>query len=100
MLLNWLMPFYYSSLAVKKQQKYTSVHEAVKAGDVEQLASMIKRGASIDEVDLVHEFTPLHCAAHSGSLEVKYDVGVQTQQCFCELMFSFFRRGWTQSRWL
>nr|XP_038033467.1 ankyrin repeat domain-containing protein 42-like isoform X3 [Anas platyrhynchos] len=55
--------------AVKKQQKYTSVHEAVKAGDVEQLASMIKRGASIDEVDLVHEFTPLHCAAHSGSLE-------------------------------
>uniref|UniRef100_A0A8B9R2H7 Ankyrin repeat domain-containing protein 42 n=1 Tax=Anas platyrhynchos TaxID=8839 RepID=A0A8B9R2H7_ANAPL len=73
---------------------YTSVHEAVKAGDVEQLASMIKRGASIDEVDLVHEFTPLHCAAHSGSLE----------QCFCELMFSFFRRaditqvtvrGWT-----
>uniref|UniRef100_A0A8B9SIL5 Ankyrin repeat domain-containing protein 42 n=1 Tax=Anas platyrhynchos TaxID=8839 RepID=A0A8B9SIL5_ANAPL len=80
--------------SVKKQQKYTSVHEAVKAGDVEQLASMIKRGASIDEVDLVHEFTPLHCAAHSGSLE----------QCFCELMFSFFRRaditqvtvrGWT-----
>ncbi|XP_040400262.1 ankyrin repeat domain-containing protein 42 isoform X6 [Cygnus olor] len=69
MLLNWLMPFYYSSLAVKKQQNYTSVHEAVKAGDVEQLASMIKSGAGINEVDLVHKFTPLHCAAHSGSLE-------------------------------
>ena len=38
---------------------------------MEQLALMIKRGASIDEVDLVHKFTPLHCAAHSGSLEVK-----------------------------
>ncbi|XP_026696900.1 ankyrin repeat domain-containing protein 42 isoform X1 [Athene cunicularia] len=55
--------------AVKTKQKYTSVHEAVKAGDVEQLASMIKSGAGINEVDLVHKFTPLHCAAHSGSLE-------------------------------
>ncbi|KAM4788624.1 ankyrin repeat domain-containing protein 42 isoform 1-T1 [Cyanocitta cristata] len=54
---------------VKKKQNYTSVHEAVKAGDVEQLASMIKRGASINEVDVVHQFTPLQCAAHSGSLE-------------------------------
>ncbi|KAM6385060.1 ankyrin repeat domain-containing protein 42 [Alca torda] len=63
------MPFYYSSVAVKKKQNYTSVHEAVKAGDVEQLASMIKSGAGINEVDLVHKFTPLHCAAHSGSLE-------------------------------
>ncbi|NXI68713.1 ANR42 protein, partial [Anseranas semipalmata] len=53
----------------KKKQNYTSVHEAVKAGDVEQLASMIKSGAGINEVDLVHKFTPLHCAAHSGSLE-------------------------------
>ncbi|KFP29484.1 Ankyrin repeat domain-containing protein 42, partial [Colius striatus] len=53
----------------KKKQKYTSVHEAVKAGDVEQLASMIKSGAQINEVDLVHKFTPLHCAAHAGSLE-------------------------------
>ncbi|XP_038033234.2 ankyrin repeat domain-containing protein 42 isoform X2 [Anas platyrhynchos] len=65
--------------AVKKQQKYTSVHEAVKAGDVEQLASMIKRGASIDEVDLVHEFTPLHCAAHSGSLEALISNGANLE---------------------
>ncbi|XP_054689396.1 ankyrin repeat domain-containing protein 42 isoform X3 [Grus americana] len=55
--------------AVKKRQNYTSVHEAVKAGDVEELAAMIKSGAGINEVDLVHKFTPLHCAAHSGSLE-------------------------------
>ncbi|XP_062495170.1 ankyrin repeat domain-containing protein 42 isoform X5 [Pezoporus occidentalis] len=62
------MPFYYSSVDAKKTN-YSSVHEAVKAGDVEQLASMIRSGAGINEVDLVHEFTPLHCAAHSGSLE-------------------------------
>ncbi|XP_074936224.1 ankyrin repeat domain-containing protein 42 isoform X3 [Phalacrocorax aristotelis] len=55
--------------AVKKKQNDMSVHEAVKAGDVEQLASMIRSGARINEVDLVHKFTPLHCAAHSGSLE-------------------------------
>ncbi|XP_032907716.1 ankyrin repeat domain-containing protein 42 isoform X3 [Catharus ustulatus] len=54
---------------VKKKPNYTSVHEAVKAGDVEQLASMIKSGTSINEVDVVHKFTPLQCAAHSGSLE-------------------------------
>uniref|UniRef100_A0A8B9ISC5 Ankyrin repeat domain 42 n=1 Tax=Amazona collaria TaxID=241587 RepID=A0A8B9ISC5_9PSIT len=56
------------SMAVKKPN-YSSVHEAVKAGDVEQLASMIRSGAGINEVDLVHKFTLLHCAAHSGSLE-------------------------------
>ncbi|XP_032534763.1 ankyrin repeat domain-containing protein 42 isoform X2 [Chiroxiphia lanceolata] len=54
---------------VEKKQNYASVHEAVKAGDVEQLALMIKSGAGVNEVDVVHKFTPLHCAAHSGSLE-------------------------------
>lgn len=67
---SWLMLLLFS-LDVRKKQTYTNVHEAVKAGDVEQLALMVKRGASIDEVDSVHKFTPLHCAAHSGSLEVK-----------------------------
>ncbi|NXN13430.1 ANR42 protein, partial [Indicator maculatus] len=52
-----------------KKKNYASVHEAVRAGEVEQLAAMIKSGADINEVDLVHNFTPLHCAAHSGSLE-------------------------------
>uniref|UniRef100_A0A8C5TM46 Ankyrin repeat domain 42 n=1 Tax=Malurus cyaneus samueli TaxID=2593467 RepID=A0A8C5TM46_9PASS len=59
----------WSTETAPKKQNYTSVHEAVKAGDVEQLASMIKSGASINEVDEVHRFTPLQCAAHSGSLE-------------------------------
>ncbi|NWX14856.1 ANR42 protein, partial [Aegotheles bennettii] len=53
----------------KEKQNYTGVHEAVRAGDVEQLVSMIESGGDINEVDLVHKFTPLHCAAHSGSLE-------------------------------
>ncbi|NXH16250.1 ANR42 protein, partial [Bucco capensis] len=53
----------------QKKQNYANVHEAVKAGDVEQLESMIKNGTGINEVDLVHKFTPLHCAVHSGSLE-------------------------------
>ncbi|MEE6520054.1 hypothetical protein FKM82_017851 [Ascaphus truei] len=30
---------------------------------------MVKSGASVNEVDLLHKFTPLHWAAHSGSLE-------------------------------
>lgn len=91
------MPSSYSSLAVKKKQNCTSVHEAVKAGDVEQLASMIKSGTGINEVDLVHKFTPLHCAAHCGSLEVKHYVSVHTQQGFYKLMVSFFVKGRTQT---
>ncbi|XP_019384089.1 PREDICTED: ankyrin repeat domain-containing protein 42 [Crocodylus porosus] len=63
------MAFFNFSIAVKKKQNYASIHEAVKTGDVEQLASMVKSGTNINEVDLVHKFTPLHCAAHSGSLE-------------------------------
>ncbi|XP_037232671.1 ankyrin repeat domain-containing protein 42 isoform X3 [Falco rusticolus] len=72
--------------AVKKKQNYTSVHEAVKAGDVEHLASMIKNGADINEVDLVHKFTPLQCAAHSGSLEALLINGVNAEaqdDCGC-----------------
>ncbi|NXI46934.1 ANR42 protein, partial [Galbula dea] len=53
----------------KGKHSYTSVHEAVRAGDVGELAAIIKSGAAINQVDSVHKFTPLHCAAHSGSLE-------------------------------
>ncbi|XP_053312078.1 ankyrin repeat domain-containing protein 42 [Spea bombifrons] len=53
----------------KKKRSYSSIHEAVKAGDVEQLAIFVKSGTNINEVDPVHKFTPLHWAAHSGSLE-------------------------------
>ncbi|XP_075448701.1 ankyrin repeat domain-containing protein 42 isoform X3 [Ascaphus truei] len=54
---------------VQKKISYSGIPDAVKAGDVEQLAMMVKSGASVNEVDLLHKFTPLHWAAHSGSLE-------------------------------
>nr|XP_006823618.1 PREDICTED: ankyrin repeat domain-containing protein 42-like [Saccoglossus kowalevskii] len=47
----------------------TSVHDAVRNGDVLELESMVKRGASINEVDAKDKFTPLHWSCHSGSLE-------------------------------
>ena len=39
-----------------------SVHDAVRNGDVLELESMIKRGASINEVDAREKFTP--CTGH------------------------------------
>ena len=50
---------------------FGSIHDAVRAGDVKQLSEIVQRGASINEVDVIHKFTPLHWAAHSGSLEVR-----------------------------
>ncbi|XP_069495965.1 ankyrin repeat domain-containing protein 42 isoform X2 [Ambystoma mexicanum] len=55
--------------AGKKLKSYNSIHEAVRAGDVEQLAAIVKSGANVNEIDPIHKFTPLHWAAHSGSLE-------------------------------
>lgn len=68
-----LMTFCSSSVAPKKKAvKYKSIHEAVKAGNVKQLSEMVRSGTSINEVDPVYKFTPLHAAAHSGSLEVRH----------------------------
>ena len=50
---------------------FGSIHDAVRAGDVTQLSEIVRRGASINEVDTLHKFTPLHWAAHSGSVEVR-----------------------------
>ncbi|XP_072034713.1 ankyrin repeat domain-containing protein 42-like [Amphiura filiformis] len=50
-------------------QRLLSVHDAVRSGDVLELESMIKRGASINEVDARDKFTPLHWACHCGALE-------------------------------
>ncbi|XP_049636005.1 ankyrin repeat domain-containing protein 42 [Suncus etruscus] len=46
-----------------------SIYDAVRVGDVKQLSEIVERGANINEVDVLHKFTPLHWAAHSGSLE-------------------------------
>lgn len=64
-----------SPTALKKKVKHTSIHEAVKAGDVEQLEEMVKSGSSMNEMDPVFRFTPLHWAAHLGSLEVRQRLG-------------------------
>ncbi|XP_071511559.1 ankyrin repeat domain-containing protein 42-like, partial [Diadema antillarum] len=50
-------------------QRLLSVHDAVRNGDVLELEAMVKRGASMNEVDSRDKFTPLHWAAHSGALE-------------------------------
>ena len=50
----------------------SSIHEAVRFGDVLELQAMVQRGAGINEVDAKFKFTPLHWAAHHGTLEVRY----------------------------
>ncbi|XP_005633484.1 ankyrin repeat domain-containing protein 42 isoform X2 [Canis lupus familiaris] len=56
-------------LGARKKVHFGSIHDAVRAGDVKQLSDIIERGVSINEVDILHKFSPLHWAAHSGSLE-------------------------------
>lgn len=53
----------------RKKVHFGSIHDAVRVGDVKQLADLVERGANLNEVDVLHQFTPLHWAAHSGSLE-------------------------------
>lgn len=55
----------------RKKVHFGSIHDAVRAGDVKQLSDIVERGANLNEADAFHQFTPLHWAAHSGSLEVR-----------------------------
>ena len=52
-----------------------TIHDFVRANDVKELESIVGRGASVNEVDIRTDdkFTPLHWAAHAGSLEVGGD---------------------------
>lgn len=50
--------------------RLANIHEAVRYGDVLELQSMVQRGAGINDADGKFKFTPLHWAAHHGSLEV------------------------------
>ncbi|XP_069829003.1 ankyrin repeat domain-containing protein 42 [Dendropsophus ebraccatus] len=54
---------------LQNRRDYSSIHEAVRCGHVEELAAIVKNETSVNEVDPVHRFTPLHWAAHCGSLE-------------------------------
>ncbi|KAM5316555.1 ankyrin repeat domain-containing protein 42 isoform 1-T1 [Glossophaga mutica] len=53
----------------RRKVHFGSIHDAVRAGDVKQLSEIVEHGTNINEVDILHKFTPLHWAAHSGSLE-------------------------------
>ncbi|XP_044799364.1 ankyrin repeat domain-containing protein 42 isoform X5 [Bubalus bubalis] len=64
-----LITWWSFEVGARKKVHFGSIHDAVRAGDVKQLSEIVQRGASINEVDILHKFTPLHWAAHSGSLE-------------------------------
>ncbi|KAJ8309897.1 hypothetical protein KUTeg_011762 [Tegillarca granosa] len=51
------------------QKRYKGIHDAVSQGDVLELESMVKNGASINEVEEKDKFTPLHSACNAGALE-------------------------------
>ena len=57
-------------VSITAQKRYSGIHDAVRNGDVLELESMVKNGASINEVEDADKFTPLHTACNSGALEV------------------------------
>ncbi len=61
-----------------------TIHDFVRANDVKQLELIVGRGASVNEVDLRTDdkFTPLHWAAHAGSLEVGNDLLINSLMFF------------------
>ncbi|XP_044142480.1 ankyrin repeat domain-containing protein 42 [Bufo gargarizans] len=63
------MPAVSGEAVQHKRRELSSIHEAVRCGHVEELAALVKNGSSVNDVDRLHRFTPLHWAAHSGSLE-------------------------------
>ena len=70
----FLVFFFLSEFAVKTST-YKTIHEAVKKGDVEAVASMVKDGASVNELqDTKDRFTPVHWACYKGALEVCFTI--------------------------
>ncbi|CAF3866860.1 unnamed protein product [Rotaria magnacalcarata] len=55
----------------KEQQTSKTIHDIVRTNNVKELELIVGHGASVNEVDTRcdDKFTPLHWAAHSGSLE-------------------------------
>ena len=57
--------------AARRQYRFSSIHEAVQNGDVQELEGMVRDGASVNEIDCTKDrFTPMHWACHRGALEV------------------------------
>ena len=52
----------------KQPEATTALHQAVRAGDIMLLQSLIAEGANVNERDL-NEWTALHKAAHNGKIE-------------------------------
>ena len=57
-------------LFADKSRHLSSIHEAVRFGDVTELQAMVQSGAGINDLDSKFKFTPLHWACNYGSLEV------------------------------
>jgi ankyrin repeat protein len=60
----------YVCVFADKVRRLSSIHEAVRFGDVTELQAMVQNGAGINDVDPKFKFTPLHWACNYGSLEV------------------------------
>ncbi len=61
--------------SARRDAKYSSIHDAVRNGDVRELEAMVKNGASVNEVDNTKDkFTPVHWACHRGALEVRQNI--------------------------
>ena len=57
-------------LSLDKVRHLSSIHEAVRFGDVTELQAMVQSGAGINDLDPKFKFTPLHWGCNYGSLEV------------------------------
>lgn len=50
-----------------------TIFDCIKYAKVEDLERLVKQGSSLNDPQKSRDkFTPLHCAAYYGSLEVKY----------------------------
>jgi len=87
----YLIPYlivFNTTLTAKRENRFTSVHEAVKNGDFQELEAMVKAGASVNEVDNTKDkFTPIHWACHKGALEVRNVSPKLSQVSFTDLLF-------------
>ena len=59
-----------------------SIKEAVQNGDIHELQRLVRQGKKINENDSKFSFSPLHWAAHYGSLEVSAQGRSSNRLCF------------------
>lgn len=86
-------------LLVSVIQKYTNIHEAVKAGDVNELAKMVKCGANVNEIRGRDKFTPLHTACNIGTLEVRCSYFLKLYNNLSTLLLNIVYKGALGYKW-